>query len=234
MANLDPAMRAALAELAKRDEWETSHLPDTVDAATLVRLDEAGYVLAAFMVARSVDDGPGTTARLERHYGTLDGLGLPGIVWYSPTRVANMGVPDPHRVDGWFAMRAHKPRSKQDLRFVLRLTDTGRAAAAGGGGADPAGGQPTGEQPDDETPSPALTDNQSRVLKVMLGFGASRLLSADAIEKAMPAAERLSARTIGPAVVKLIALGLAERPEGKRSGARLTIKGRRLAPKIAP
>lgn len=82
-------------------------------------------------------------------------------------------------------------------------------------------------------PGPALTVNDSRVLQSMAMFDASRLLSANAIRTEMVKRERLSARTIGPIVRRLIALGLAERPEGGRSGARLTIAGRRLASKIA-
>jgi hypothetical protein len=85
----------------------------------------------------------------------------------------------------------------------------------------------------DESAGPALTMNQSRVLQTMARFDASRLVSADAIAVEMEAAERLSARTIGPIVRKLIEMRLAERPEGDRSGARLTTAGRRLALKVA-
>lgn len=85
----------------------------------------------------------------------------------------------------------------------------------------------------DESAGPALTVNQSRVLQTMAIFDASRLLSADAIAAEMAPAERLSARTIGPIVRRLIELRLAERPEGDRSGARLTTAGRRLASKTA-
>jgi len=85
----------------------------------------------------------------------------------------------------------------------------------------------------DESAGPALTVNQSRVLQTMARLDASRLESADAIAAEMNAAGRLSARTIGPIVRRLIELRLAERPEGDRGGARLTMAGRRLAAKIA-
>ncbi len=85
----------------------------------------------------------------------------------------------------------------------------------------------------DESAGPALTVNQSRVLQTMALFDASQLVSADAIAAEMDPEVRLSARTIGPIVRRLIALCLAERPEGDRSGARLTTAGRRHAPKIA-
>jgi hypothetical protein len=95
------------------------------------------------------------------------------------------------------------------------------------------GGLPALPAVDDQPASPALTENQSRVLQTMALFDASRLLSADAIAVEMVVSKRLSPRTIGPIVRKLIDLRLAERPEGDRSGARLTITGRRLASKIA-
>ena len=84
----------------------------------------------------------------------------------------------------------------------------------------------------DEAPL-ALTPNQTLVIGTMARFDGSRLLSAAAIEEEMGPSQRLSARTIGSIVRRLMKLGLAERPEGERSGARLTTKGRRLAPKIA-
>ncbi len=94
--------------------------------------------------------------------------------------------------------------------------------SSGGGRSDP-----------DEIFAPALTKNQSRVLRTMAVFDSSRLVSADLIAAEMDAACRLSARTIGPIVRRLIELHLAERPEGDRSGARLTTAGRRLASKTA-
>lgn len=79
----------------------------------------------------------------------------------------------------------------------------------------------------------ALTENQTLVLATMAQFDGSRLLSAARIEGDMRPAERLSQETIRKTVAKLIKLKLAERPEGPRSGARLTMNGRRLVPKIA-
>ncbi|MCA9278200.1 MAG: hypothetical protein H6815_06025 [Phycisphaeraceae bacterium] len=80
---------------------------------------------------------------------------------------------------------------------------------------------------------PALTSNQSQVLRTMARFDASCLLFTKTIEEEMDQSIRLSERTIGPIVQKLIELHYAERPEGDRKGARLTIDGRKLASKIA-
>jgi hypothetical protein len=85
----------------------------------------------------------------------------------------------------------------------------------------------------DESARPALTANQSRVLQTMARFDASRLLSSKMITEEMDAAVRLSDETVRQCVAKLVKLNLAERPEGKRSGARLNNMGRRLAGKIA-
>jgi hypothetical protein len=85
----------------------------------------------------------------------------------------------------------------------------------------------------DESAGPALTTKQSRVLQTLARFDSSLLVSADSIAAEMDPTERLSARTIGPIVRKLIQLRFAERPEGDRSGARLTTVGRRHATKIA-
>ena len=85
--------------------------------------------------------------------------------------------------------------------------------------------------PDDAPP--ALKVNDTRVIETMARIDASRLLSAEMIADEMHATQRLSDRTIRKIVRRLIGMGLAERPEGTRSGARLTMKGRRLVPKIA-
>jgi len=85
----------------------------------------------------------------------------------------------------------------------------------------------------DESLSPALTENESSVMHAMHRYDASLLLSTHKIGETMKMAGRLSVRTIELIVKKLIGLGFAERPEGNRKGARLTMAGRRLVPKIA-
>ena len=87
--------------------------------------------------------------------------------------------------------------------------------------------------PSTDVAPPGLSPNVTLVVETMARFDGSRLLSAKRIEEEMNLAHRLSERTIRKVVVRLIELELAERPDGKRSGARLTMKGRRLAPKIA-
>lgn len=86
---------------------------------------------------------------------------------------------------------------------------------------------------DGEADVPPLTEHEIAVITTLAGFDPSRLASGEAIRKAMPGPIRRSRRTIQPIVTRLIELGLAERPRGARSGVRLTLAGRRLAPKIA-
>jgi hypothetical protein len=86
---------------------------------------------------------------------------------------------------------------------------------------------------DSEPTGPALTNNQSLVLRTMARFDGSLLLSAAKIAAEMNPATRLSEETVRQCVGKLIESNLAERPEGERSGARLTNAGRKLAVKIA-
>lgn len=125
--------------------------------------------------------------------------------------------------------------ARQSFVALSAAEPTTPGEAVPGGSANAAGSTARGSVPSgtDESAGPALTASQSRVLQTMALFNAELLASADAIEAAMDAGERLSARTIGPIVRKLISLGFAERPEGGRSGARLTTAGRRLASKIA-
>lgn len=91
----------------------------------------------------------------------------------------------------------------------------------------------------DEPAGPALTVNQSRVLRAMARFDASQLPTVAMIAKetvdpeASPPVPALSDEGVRQCVVKLIESSLAERPEGVRSGARLTKAGRKLAGKIA-
>ncbi|MGV6814302.1 MAG: hypothetical protein ACWA5W_04730 [Phycisphaerales bacterium] len=90
------------------------------------------------------------------------------------------------------------------------------------------------EDTDEDTPvPPALSPKEATVLRTLAIFDSSELVSAARIESEMELSIRLSARTIGKAVSRLIEVGLAERPQGDRSGTRLTIAGRRLAQKIA-
>ena len=92
--------------------------------------------------------------------------------------------------------------------------------------------EPYGGPDDDDQPSPALTANEASVLRTLAIFDPAELASAARVEAAMDRAERISDKTIRVAIRRLVELGLAERPEGDRSGARLTIAGRRLVRKI--
>ncbi|HRR86051.1 MAG TPA: hypothetical protein P5316_13660 [Phycisphaerae bacterium] len=80
---------------------------------------------------------------------------------------------------------------------------------------------------------PALKNADRLTLLTLAMFDPSILASVAQIAEGMDPSERLSERTITPAIRRLVELGLAERPEGERQGARLTLRGRRLASKIA-
>lgn len=123
-------------------------------------------------------------------------------------------------------LRRMAPGAEQD--------DPGRHGDRSSSGHSAQDGEPDAEdlKGGDEAP-PALTSNEVLVLSTMAKFDPSRLLAATRIGDEMESSERLSQETIRKTVKKLIELELAERPEGPRSGARLTIKGRKLAPKIA-
>jgi hypothetical protein len=91
---------------------------------------------------------------------------------------------------------------------------------------------PDGGAHEDEVTPPALTANEAAVLRTLAIFDPAELASAARVEAAMDRADRISDKTIRVAIRRLVELGLAERPEGDRSGARLTIAGRRLVRKI--
>ncbi|MFO0828094.1 MAG: hypothetical protein U0572_08080 [Phycisphaerales bacterium] len=111
------------------------------------------------------------------------------------------------------------------------------ASESGSGGlvgqAPAAGIRASGESDTDETPPPALTPTELRVLRMLATFDPSELASAARIEGAMEPTQRVSERSISRIVPRLIELGLAERPQGERSGTRLTLQGRRIARRLA-
>jgi len=92
----------------------------------------------------------------------------------------------------------------------------------------------THDEPDaDGELPPSLSENQITIMRTMAECDPARLLSASRIEEAISPERRISERTIGDVLRRLIELGYAERPEGERRGARLTIRGRRILRKIA-
>lgn len=106
--------------------------------------------------------------------------------------------------------------------------------AAAIGGADTPQSAPVVEDSDEQQgQAPALTKNDQRVLLAMGRMDRSILASAVDVADEIDEDERPSVRTIYPAIVRLVELGLAERSEGERQGARLTNKGRALTEKIA-
>lgn len=84
-----------------------------------------------------------------------------------------------------------------------------------------------------DTSDPALSSGDVRVLHTMMAFAPATLVSVETIAREMPNGQRLSPETIRKSVLNLIGLGFAQRPKGKRLGARLTREGRVLAGKIA-
>lgn len=101
------------------------------------------------------------------------------------------------------------------------------ALKAMAGASSPAAG--AGEAQDaEELPAPLRPADQL-VLRTMDTFDPRVLLSLRQIHLAMDTSVRIQERSIGSSLDRLIEYGLAERPEGERSGARLTISGRKLA-----
>ncbi|MCW5775866.1 MAG: hypothetical protein KIS87_05405 [Phycisphaeraceae bacterium] len=138
----------------------------------------------------------------------------------SPTRVALANSPE--------LAAAFRDLVVPTFAEALRLVDSRPGDhEAPAGNSDGAGREDSAQ---DAAPPP-LTENEVAVLNTLAKFDASRLPSVAMIEEEMDG--RLSRRAIQPIVVRLIELGLAERPRGERGGVRLTLAGRRLAPKIA-
>lgn len=79
---------------------------------------------------------------------------------------------------------------------------------------------------------PSLTQREVGVLCAMAIANAGELLSVRAICRNIPSDYPSSERTVRSVVKDLIRKKLAERPEGERSGARLTLAGRRLAKQV--
>lgn len=86
---------------------------------------------------------------------------------------------------------------------------------------------------DEDDQPPPLKPVERQVLIALSAFDPSDLVSAPKVRDAMDPRERLSERTIRPAIRQLVALGFAEYPYGNKQGARLTMAGRRLASKIS-
>jgi hypothetical protein len=111
------------------------------------------------------------------------------------------------------------------------------AAESGAGrvaGQAPRATRPAGSESDtDETAPPALTPNEITVLQALATFDPTELASAARISDAIDPSRRVSDRSIVTIVRRLLELGLAERPMGDRSGARLTLQGRRIVRRIA-
>ncbi len=96
-------------------------------------------------------------------------------------------------------------------------------------GEDDAGG----ERPEAATQSasPGLTLSERAVLQGLYEFGPESPAHIASVAERMEV--KRSDSVVRKAVKRLIELGLAERPEGERNGARLTIAGRDMARKIA-
>jgi hypothetical protein len=87
---------------------------------------------------------------------------------------------------------------------------------------------------ENDSVDPPLTANEVAVIATLAMFDPSKLAGGMAIEAMMIRTPiKLSRRTIQPIVIRLIELGLAERPFGRSKGVRLTVTGRRIARKLA-
>lgn len=103
----------------------------------------------------------------------------------------------------------------------------------GGSEKEPNAVEDEGKGDEEEEQAPALKKVQLLTLKILATFDPQTLATADDVANEMPVSERLSTRTIQPAIHRLVTLGLAERPEGSRQGARVTMEGRRFASRIS-
>lgn len=200
------------------DEWRTQILAVTPDSTRALAEARLGEVTARMREVFAAFDSSPQTIEVESNVSF---------------RRLNYGP--------WYETRENLNRACWDVR---RLCDLIQRDAAG---CDPkpldqlsAKPTPTKEYPDptvaaveDEAQPPALTASERKVLVALETLDPEILASAEVIADAMPRARRLSVRTIGPIVNKLIRLDLAERPGGQKLGARLKRNGRRLARKIA-
>ncbi|MFA9479969.1 hypothetical protein ACERK3_16940 [Phycisphaerales bacterium AB-hyl4] len=105
-------------------------------------------------------------------------------------------------------------------------------APVSGAGAKPA----TADGDEAASQQQALTRSQRLALQALARFDAADLATLEAVADRSREVEPsgISRRTAGDAIKRLVTLGLAERPEHERQGARLTLAGRRLASKLAP
>ena len=206
---MDATDAAVLKILGERAEWWVDELSPSIGADELRCLDALGCVEAHH---------PLWGYQKEASHG-----------WASPMKM-------PSKWEGWPGLLRERRINGAGMAARVRLSETGRMELARlrrGLVAPPTGTHANSATSNDGPASPALTENQSRVLQTMAVFDAALLVSAETIAAEMDSAVRLSPRTIGPIVLKLIGLNLAERPEGERSGARLNLAGRRFASKIA-
>jgi hypothetical protein len=213
---MDPIEVQAMALMATRQgPWGVDELPQVVDADVLRGLDSEAFIEVRFVTMQNQAKYPGDPT---------PPVPSPSV-WFSPMR-------NPAMAGGWDQILAERERSVWKHPHEIRLTERGLLELARIRRAQPSSPRADADAMQ-ESPPPGLTQNDVRVLRALGEFDPTRLLSAAAIEQEMEPADRLSERTIGEVLRKLIPLGLVERPEGERRGARLTTRGRRLLPKIA-
>ena len=179
-------------------------------------IDDTARLTATWLVRRGED--PACREAMERHADTLAQLAA---------------VLEDHCPAGVDARRPVLPWDEADGETPAMAGEAG-ALADGVAGADdpePVRGK-LAEIEDSPPPSVALSRHERLVLQALDTFDPATLASLVQISEATPPADRVSERTVGPAVKKLIDAGLAERPDGDRSGARLMRSGRRLAGKL--
>jgi hypothetical protein len=85
----------------------------------------------------------------------------------------------------------------------------------------------------DESADPVLTPYETNVLRSMDRFDTLELLTIQRIKDEIGTDKGASDKLVRQTVNKLIELGWAERPEGDRHGARLTLAGRKIAKRLA-
>ena len=233
-----------LESLALRDKWDIETLWNRVTIETLERFDAAGWIQLRRVGLRHVPPSTPTVDPKPWHSPIESGESW---ATYFPNENRE-GLPrqslKPLRehfttplIGGMHAVLVYDLNTSAPVE--VRVSEVGRRALIACRTETVAGGDSGELKPtalptvSDESSSVTLTENQRRVLQTMVLFDGARLLSAQMIEVEMEPYERLAIETVRKCVKKLIESGLAERPEGRALGARLTNQGRKLAGKVA-
>ncbi|MBL9118593.1 MAG: hypothetical protein JNL80_01615 [Phycisphaerae bacterium] len=169
---------------------------------------------------------------LRRHWFTdrppVAGDGTAHWIGEHPTGQA---APWHRRLIFWLAF-TFRPRLVRDIRQAVAV-EVQAGFARNASKARPAAQHPECASVPSEPECQALERRQLLVLRAIASKDPAELLTVAEIIESMPLVDRLSTRTVEIALNGLIEMGLAERPQGLRGGARATTRGRALARRSA-